>query len=259
MGEKGQPGSRNHHREWSASVWRGSLTELTDASQTALDEIERLTSPVLESSPVKLDFIGSDQEFGTLSALDEVTRELDPAEISGFHFCAMCSNDSKVEIVGGGNHGLQVRARGTELFAIGMTGTLESRLSGGYIAGRRAARVPLGAWEVVVGALILLSALGLGLFCLSRGLGIAVAGLLALTAVGVLVQVAADTVLARRSGRRPPAFVVVEEGKQFPDKAENDGPLWQAKAWLDRHPGTGVGLVLVAGALLGRLAQEISF
>jgi len=258
--EEERAASRIYKREWVAPVWRGSLAELIDASETALEELGKTAPRETEAMSIDLEFFDGDQTFRSLTSLEETMRQCNPADVAGFHFDVEGPDGFSVRISGGARTGIHVVATGSETFAIGMVIALKSRLSGGVDAGEKAARVPADAADLIAGTLVGCLAIAVGAFCLDRGLGVAVSGLFALTALGVCTQTASATVWARRDERRPPAFRVVPEGHQFPDEAAGDGGvLWKAKEWLDRHPGLGPGLGLAVGALLTRLAQEINF
>jgi hypothetical protein len=260
-GEGEGDGALVYKRPWNAPVWRGSLAELIEASETVVDELRKTASRKVETISIRLEFRDSEQTFSSLAGLEETGGRCDPATIAGFHFDVKGADTYSVKISGDARTGMRVIATGSEIFANGMESALKARLSGGVEAGERAAHVPADAGDVAAGVLVAAAAIAVGALCLSRGLDLAVSVLFALATLGVGTQTAHATVWAKRAERRRlPAFEVVEEGRQFPDDtATPNGLLWRAKKWLDRHPGLAPALYLTAGALLHRLAQEISF
>jgi hypothetical protein len=209
----------------------------------------------------KVEFIdGSEQAFDSLAALRALTTA-DPGEIEEISI-RLRVKESSVWITGNRSRGLSVSADGTQAFASGMVATLKSRLAGGAEAGEQATVVPLRLVDWLLLALIPVLFIGAQVFLYAHfshddPVGFALMGLIFAFIPGLI---ASFSIPEGKEGRRPPPFVLVREGEQFPDEGEpRTGPVWRAKAWFEKHPAVALLSVLVIGAMLGRAAELIKF
>jgi hypothetical protein len=248
---------RTWTRTWEAKQWRGSREELIATAQAALDEMAARGEKNVYELVVVHFADDSGQEFRSVQAWRDRSPELAPEEIVGLHI-SLDGDATRVGLEADRDKGLKVTAEGSEAFAIGIAATLKSRLSGGADAGAQvAAEMPLPrSFRIASGVLaIIAAALAISVYLL---LGKLVPSLLVGLFVWVigLMGAAVDGVRAMERNQ-PPGFVLVAEGDQFPDEAEDrGGPIWTAKAWFDRHPAIRWGGTLILGAILGALASK---
>jgi hypothetical protein len=256
------PSPRVYKRGWSPSYWRGSLDEVVGAARAALDEIKRQRPDEMFEENVSLDFDdASTQDFGSLDGLQEAVSTVDIADVTGLRIGFPVDVNTSVQIRAG-SFALSVKAEGSEAFASGMVATLKSRLAGGAEAGDQAAQIPLRFIDWFLLSLIPVTFVGsqILLYAISK-YDDTVWFLFMGSFVAFIPALIAGTVISEgRDKRKPPAFVLVAEGEQFPDEGEKrTGPVWRAKEWFERHPAVALLSVLVIGALLGRAAELLKF
>lgn len=211
---------------------------------------------------VSLDFDdASTQDFGSLDGLQEAVSTVDIADVTGLRIGFPVDVNTSVQIRAG-SFALSVKAEGSEAFASGMVATLKSRLAGGAEAGDQAAQIPLRFIDWFLLSLIPVTFVGsqILLYAISK-YDDTVWFLFMGSFVAFIPALIAGTVISEgRDKRKPPAFVLVAEGEQFPDEGEKrTGPVWRAKEWFERHPAVALLSVLVIGALLGRAAELLKF
>lgn len=195
--------------------------------------------------------------------MQEAAPSIAPTEISGLSIRVEVKDrgvaTASAEISASVGSGLRVKAKGTETFASGMVATLKSRLAGGSEAGEKASDVPFRPIDIIVLVLVALGPAAVFLWRLdsedlTKALSYGAVALILVLGVAVFV------VGGYQSENKPPPFVLVPEGEQFPDEGEDrTGPVWSAKAWFDRHPALRFSSVLVTGVVLGRAAELIKF
>jgi hypothetical protein len=253
-------GPRLWTRSWEAGRWRGSSGDLIAAADAAREEIVTLGLEIGMIESVEVGYADeSDQAFGSLAAWSGDPSLGAPGEIRSVRV-VLDGDTAKVKMEGGPKKGLVVVAEGSETFANGIRATMKSRLSGGADAAAEAVKaVPVSRSQriAVVVALVVSVALGVGFYYYeSPEVRWATPGIL----VGVLLFSALLIPIygfgsEEREKRFPPRFVLVPEGEQFADEPEeDDGPIWKAKRWLDRHPFLKWAGTLALGALAGALA-----
>jgi len=256
------PSPRVYKREWSPSYWRGSLDEIVGAARAALDEIERQHPDEMLDENVSLNFDDeSTQDFGSLDGLKGAASTVGITNVAGLWIGFTVDVNTSARITAGSS-GLSVSAEGSEAFASGMVATLKSRLAGGAEAGDQAARIPLRFIDWLLLALIPVAFVGSQIFLYADSkyddtLGFLFMGIFV---TFIPASISFWVISEGQDKRKPPPFVLVPEGEQFPDEGERrTGPVWRAKAWFDKHPAVALMLVLVVGALLGRAAELLKF
>lgn len=249
---------RRYQREWQAEAWRGTLDEIIEAVEAALDEVKKQGPAEPRPSATFVYKDGSRETTNGLDALKEVATQADPSEVE--NLTVELDGPHSFELAGTPRGGLRVSAEGTHAFAVGMVGMLSFHLAQGEEAGKATAEPsvrPVEWFFIALAPLFFIGAflaasLNFGLESVEDGIAFTVIAL-AVSAVPLLITAAIATEHAFKSG--PPRFVLVREGEQE-QAPTRKGPIWTVIAWFKSHPvlaflATAVGSGVV-GAVIGK-------
>jgi hypothetical protein len=249
---------RRYQREWGAERWRGTLDEIIEAVEAALEEVKKQGPAEPRPSATFVYKDGSSETVNGLGVLKEAASQADPSEVKDLS--VKLDGPPSFELTGTPGGGLAVSAEGTHAFAVGMVGMLSFHLARGEEAGKATAEPSVRPIEwffialapfFFVGA-FLAAALHFGVDSVEDGIAFSVMSL-AVGAIPILILVGIMMEHAFQPG--PPRFVLVREGEQEQTPTRR-GPIWATRAWFKSHPALAFLVTIVISGLVGAVIAK---
>lgn len=251
-------------RDWHVKPWRGSLAELADAAQVAVEEMHPHTGSAGIFIRVNITLTDARRELISLDELREAATELPLAKVEEVSILVGSASPTPtantVHIRAGTGIGVRVYAEHTSAsFTHGVVSLIAERLKDGETAARRNfKRGRLRKWDRVW--------VGVGLVCCLAFLSLPITagvddwyGIVTSILFASIPALFVSWPIITWMQRQPPPLTLVRPGDEDDPSLANARPVMRARDWFVRHPaiallgsfGLAVASSIVATLLVG--------